>query len=584
MKKRTFQSISRWRFILLLILVLPLPFILGHNIAQLQIISGQAKGAEFLRRQGDSRHIRYHSIPAYRGLILDRNGEPLAVSTPVSFITADPKVLLSKATPTQIKLLAHELVVSYSQLENKLDYYRNKNWMRLTNDPVTEEKAKDILALKIPGVNVEHEFKRFYPAGEVTANIGGMTNRKDKGIEGIELAYDAWLSGESGELKVQIDNRQHVINHLSKVKEAKPGKDLHLGIDLRVQYAAYRSLKEAVQQNHAKSGSVVVLDAMSGEVLAMANQPSFNPNDRVGLKFDPVRNRAMVDLIEPGSTVKPFTILAALESGEFGVTSKVDTTPGWIKVKNKIFDDPRDFGILNLTEILVKSSQVGTTKIALQLNPYSTHALFQRVGLGESTGSGFPAEATGNLPAHVTWDPVTQATFAFGYGLNVTALQLARAYSVIANNGNRREVSLLRHDQPLEVTRVFDSELVVTVRRMLRMATGINGTGRRAVIEGYSVAGKTGTSHKISSIGGYDESRYTAVFAGLAPAVQPRLVTVVVIDEPNRGLHSGGQVAAPVFSDIMGNALRLLQVKPDMLDGQFSLAKSSDYAELGDDS
>lgn len=556
------KPIPSGRFWLVALVLITLPLMLIAKIAQLQVFPDAAKGGAFLRDQGDSRAIRQQVIPAYRGVIADRNGEPLALSIPVTTLITDPKRLQSAASQEQLEVLASALNISVTALHDKLARYRKKSFMVLSKQLPVEE-AEAVLALRIPGVSSRKDYKRFYPAGEVTAQLVGITDKDDAGQEGVELAYDAWLSGELGNRKILQDETGRVIKDLSLIKAAKPGRELRLSIDLRVQYAAYRALKGAVQKHGAKSGSVVVLDVASGEVLAMANQPSFNPNDRSAFKPGAIRNRAMLDLIEPGSTVKPFTILAALQSGLFDLDSEVDTSPGYLKVDYKTFVDADDYGRLNLAQILAKSSQVGTTKIALQLDPEKTRQLFEKIGLGESTGSGFPAEAVGNLPAHTTWDAVTQATFAFGYGFNVTSLQLARAYAVLANNGVRREVSLMANDERFTGAHLFDPRLVETVRGMLQIATSSQGTGSKAMIEGYTVAGKTGTLHKVKAGGGYAKDRYTATFAGLAPATHPRLVTVVVIDEPARGNYFGGLVAAPVFSEVTSNALRLLQVPPD---------------------
>jgi cell division protein FtsI (penicillin-binding protein 3) len=339
-----------------------------------------------------------------------------------------------------------------------------------------------------------------------------------------------------------------------------------------------------VQRHKAKSGSVVVLDVQTGEVLAMANQPSFNPNDRSSLRRDSVRNRAITDMLEPGSTMKPFTLLAALQSGKFKPDTKIQTSPGYIKVASKTFLDTKDYGDLDLAGILTKSSQVGTTKLALQMDPQATRGLFERVGFGEGMGSGFPGETAGNLPAYQTWDPVTQATFAFGYGLSASSLQMARAYAVLANNGLRREVSLLAVDEVPDGTRVADEGAVREIRHMMQTAASAKGTGKRAMIEGYSVGGKTGTLHKTKATGGYADSRYVSVFAGLSPVDNPRLVTIVVVDDPSDGNYFGGVVAAPVFSEVTGNALRLLQVTPDQLDVSRTVADAQRASKQRGDS
>ena len=384
----------------------------------------------------------------------------------------------------------------------------------------------------------------------------------------MELAYDSWLTGEPGSKKVMKDRAGRIIKDISLVKPASPGEALRLSIDLRVQYAAYRALKASVKKHQAKSGSVVVLDIETGEVLDMANQPSFNPNDLSNLKSAATRNRAITDQMEPGSTVKPFTLLAALESGKFAADTKVDTSPGYLRVTYKTFVDPKNYGVLDLAGILTKSSQVGTTKVALALDPDATRGMFERVGFGEPIGSGFPGEIVGELPGHRSWDPVTQATFAFGYGLSVSSLQLARAYSILANNGLRHEITMLATDTAPDNVRVMDAQLTATVRSMLKTAASDQGTGKRAMIDGYSVGGKTGTLHKIKAGGGYDQHRYMSAFAGLAPVDDPRLVTIVVIDEPRDGDYFGGLVAAPVFSEVTGSALRLLQVTPDAMSAQ----------------
>ena len=556
-----------------------LPILLLVKIAQLQILPSQERGVDFLQHQGDSRAIRNVTIPAYRGLITDRNGEPLAISTPVTAIVANPKNIQK----SDIERLSLALKISESQLQSRLQRYRNKSFMYLVQQ-LPNDEAEKILKLNIPGVSGQQRYKRFYPAGEVTAQLVGFTNYLDIGQEGMELAYDDWLTGEPGKKKVVLDKNRRVINDISLIQAASSGEDLRLSIDLRVQYAAYRALKKAVKKHNAKSGSVVVLDVNSGEVLAMVNQPSFNPNDRSKLRQSSVRNRAITDLMEPGSTVKPFTVLAALESGQFSAQSRIDTNPGYLKVDYKTFVDPSNYGELNLAEVLTKSSQVGTTKVALALDPESTRDLFQRVGFGEVMGTGFPGETLGSLPAYRKWHPVTQATFAFGYGLSVSSLQLARAYAVLANDGLRKEISMVALNSEPEGLRVINAATTKEVRHMLRAASSHKGTGRRAMIDGYSVGGKTGTLHKVKVNGGYDDNRYMSVFAGLSPISSPRLATVVVIDEPRQGDYFGGLVAAPVFSEITGNALRLMQVTPDETDQNSSLVSLDKGNVSGEDS
>ena len=559
------KVIPRWRYYLVMLGLASLPILVTGKIAQLQVLPNEEHGVDFLQTQGDVRAIRKEIIPAHRGLITDRNGEPLAVSTPVITLIANPRYMQEKADENDLVRLAAAVNIPLGNLKTQLNHYRNKSFMRLARH-LPPAEAEAILSLEIPGISGQQEYKRFYPAGEVTAQLVGITDIKDAGREGMELAYDSWLSGESGSKKVAKDRAGRVIKDISLIKPANPGEALRLSIDLRVQYAAYRALKASVQKHQAKSGSVVVLDIETGEVLAMANQPSFNPNDRSNIGSTVMRNRAMTDRMEPGSTVKPFTLLAALESGKFKSDTKINTSPGYFKVRYKTYVDPKNYGVLDLAGILTKSSQVGTTKIALALDPDKTRDLFARVGFGEPIGSGFPGEVAGDLPGYVKWDPVTQAAFAFGHGLSVSSLQMARAYAVLANNGLRKEISLLAVDEAPEATRVVAADIVKDVRQMLQAAVGTSGTGKRAMIDGYSVGGKTGTSHKVKVGGGYDENRYRSVFAGLSPVDSPRLVTIVVIDEPRDGTYFGGLVAAPVFSEVTGNALRLLQVTPDQLD------------------
>jgi cell division protein FtsI (penicillin-binding protein 3) len=566
-KKSVNAVIPRWRYYLVMLSLVSLPLILLAKVAQLQIIPNEARGVDFLQTQGDNRSIRRVVVPAYRGLITDRNGEPLAISTPVTAISVNPQQIREQ----DIDRLSVAMNTPAAQLRARLKRYRNKSFMYLARQLPTEQ-AERILDLGITGISGRREYKRFYPAGEVTAQLVGFTDINDSGQEGMELAYDTWLTGEPGAKKVVKDRAGRTINDISLIKSARSGENLRLSIDLRVQYAAYRALKAAVKKHNAKSGSVVVIDVTTGEVLAMANQPSFNPNDRSHVTIGATRNRAMTDIMEPGSTVKPFTILAALESGKFSSDSIISTSPGYLKVDYKTFVDPSNYGELKLEDVLSKSSQVGTTKVALALDPDSTRELFQRVGFGEVVGSGFPGETLGSLPAYRKWDPVTQATFAFGYGLSVSSLQLARAYAVLANDGIRREISLVALDSEPESIRVIASGISQQVRHMLRAASGVKGTGKRAMIEGYSVGGKTGTLHKVKPGGGYDQSRYMSAFAGLSPIENPRLVTVVVIDEPRDGDYFGGLVAAPVFSEVTGNALRLLQVTPDQMAVNHSLA------------
>ncbi|MCB1616584.1 MAG: penicillin-binding protein 2, partial [Pseudomonadales bacterium] len=401
-----------------------------------------------------------------------------------------------------------------------------------------------------------------YPAKEVASHIVGFTDIDDHGQEGIELAYDEWLRGSNGQKRVLKDLKGRVIKDVQLLKSAQSGEDLQLSIDLRIQYLASEELKKAIKEHEAKSGAVVVVDVHTGEILAMANYPTFNPNNRSRVKPSHLRNRAVTDVFEPGSTMKPLTIAAALESGKFTRDTVIDTNPGYIRVQGKTLYDHNNYGLLDLTGIIRKSSQVGTTKIALALDPQEVRNLFYRVGLGQATGIGFPGESVGVLPSHRKWREIERVTFAFGYGLSLTALQLADAYTVLANRGEKRQLSLLKVSEQAETEKVLSAEVTSQVLEMMQAVTQKGGTGTRASIPAFTVAGKTGTTH-VQEAGGYAENKYVSVFAGIAPATNPRFVAVVMVNEPTRGGYYGGLVAAPVFREVVAGALRLVGVKPD---------------------
>ncbi|WHI48290.1 penicillin-binding transpeptidase domain-containing protein [Microbulbifer sp. VAAF005] len=547
--------------VLLCLLALTLVF----HLAKLQVVPAAERGYRFLQDQGRARTLRTEEIAAYRGSIVDRNGELLAVSTPVHSLWANPK-LLSEISDANLVRLARALDLPSSKLGSRLKKYRNKEFMYLRRH-LSPEEAEKVLDLGITGVFSKKEYRRFYPAGEVVAQLLGFTNIDDRGQEGMELAYDDWLSGQPGSRQVIKDLKGRTVRDLAIRQEAQPGRDLRLSIDMRLQYLAYRELKRAVSENGAASGFMVILDTHSGDVLAMANQPSFNPNDRKGVKSAAMRNRALIDQFEPGSTVKPLTVLAALETGRYTPGTEINTSPGYIRVPGKTLVDPVNYGKIDLTKIITKSSQVGITKIALDLEPNSLRGLFYRLGLGEAVGSGFPGEAQGILPSRSRWHPIERANFAFGYGLTVNAVQLAQAYSVLANEGVKRPVSLvLSGDKvPGEPEQVIEQSLAGQVTAMLETVIGAKGTGRLAAVEGYRVAGKTGTVHKVGS-SGYADNRYRSVFAGFIPADNPRLAAVVVIDDPSHAKYYGGEVAAPVFGAVMTGAMRLLQVPPEKIE------------------
>jgi len=557
-EKQSKLTISRWRYLLLVAVLFVLPVAALWHIAGLQVLVDVDKGFQFLQGQGQARTVRTESIPAYRGVITDSRGEPLAVSTPVVTLWANPQVI--DGASEGLSELAKSLSMSLDELQQRLSRYAGKEFMYLARQ-VTPEKAQEVLGLEIPGVYGQGEYKRFYPAGEVTSQLVGFTNIDDRGQEGMELAFDELLTGVPGAKKVLKDLKGRVIKDLALVRSEKSGENLALSIDLRLQYTAYRELKAAVAKHQAASGSVVMLDVRTGEILAMANQPSFNPNDRSQLSSDALRNRAVTDIVEPGSTMKPFTVLAALESGKFVPETVIDTNPGYIQVGRKTFLDHRNYGLIDLTTLLMKSSQVGTTKLALELEPTHLRDMFSRMGLGDSPGTGFPGESPGSLPEHRRWRPVERANFAFGYGLSATALQLAQAYAVLARDGEKKPVSLLKVSEVPEGEQVVDPQLASRLRQMMTSVTHSGGTATRAAIPSYEVAGKTGTSHKVGKAG-YEKNRYVALFAGMVPADNPRLVTVVIINDPRGKKYFGGEVAAPVFATVTADALRMLKIPP----------------------
>ncbi|MDM3871748.1 penicillin-binding transpeptidase domain-containing protein [Porticoccus sp. W117] len=554
-------TISRWRFFAVVACLLALPLLLVWHIARLQVMPDEDRGAEFLQNQGDARTVRVREIPANRGLITDRHGETLAVSTPVATLWANPQVLSND--PAVIARLAGQLGVKADDLQQRLARYANKEFMFLARQ-LAPADAKKIMDLKIDGVHQRREFKRYYPAHEVTAQLVGVTNVDDRGQEGVELTFDEHLTGKPGAKRVLKDLKGNVIKDLELIRREQPGKDVALSIDLRLQYLAYRELKEAVKRFGAKAGSVVMLDVASGEVLAMANQPSFNPNAKGSRSAAAMRNRAVTDRVEPGSTMKPFTMVAALESGKFSPNSVVDTGMGYVRVGYKDIKDPLGYGVLDMAGVLAKSSQVGTSKVALALDPHHVREVFARGGLGQATGLEFPGEIEGYLPAPRRWDDVTRTTLAFGYGLNASPLQIAKAYAVLAARGESRAVTLLKNSQPSRAQQVIEPQIARQVMDMMKAVTEPGGTGTKAALAAYQVAGKTGTARKVAKGGGYDNDRHIALFAGAVPADDPKLVCVVVIDEPTIGdSHGGGTVAAPVFSGVMAESLRLLRVPPD---------------------
>jgi cell division protein FtsI (penicillin-binding protein 3) len=519
----------------------------------------QLEERDFLRGQGEARHLRVVSVPAHRGMITDRHGEPLAISTPVDSVWANPQELI--VARERLPELARLLGLPVDGVQQLLAGRGDREFVYLRRH-VTPDLGRAVLALGLPGVALQREYRRYYPAGEVAGHVLGFTNIDDVGQEGIELAYDDHLRAESGSKQVIKDRLGHVVDEVGSVRDPRPGRDLRLSLDRRIQYLAYRELKAAVQQHQARSATAVVLDARTGEVLAMVNQPSFNPNNRRVLNSENYRNRAVTDVFEPGSTLKPFTIAAALESGRYRPGTPIDTTPGWLQVGRLTVRDIRDFGPIDVATVITKSSNVGVTKIALDLPTGALWQVLHQAGFGTPTGSGFPGEVAGLLSSPRRWSPVEVATLSYGYGLSTTPLQLAQAYAMLANGGVRIPVSLLARDDQPAGERILEQATVDALLRMMETVVSPVGTARRAAVTGYRVAGKTGTVKK-SIAGGYADDRYVAVFAGLAPASRPRLVTVVVISEPQGKEYYGGLVAAPAFARIMAGALRLMNIAPD---------------------
>jgi cell division protein FtsI (penicillin-binding protein 3) len=526
----------------------------------------QVMETDFLQGQGKARFLREVSIPTTRGVISDRNGEPLAVSTPVDSVWVHPGELLQ--VPAQIEPLARILGADPDEMERKLTQRASREfvWLKRRLHPGV---AAQIRELAIPGVFLQKEYRRFYPAGEVAAHLIGFTNIDDVGQEGLELAYNDWLQGESGSKRVIKDRKGRTVEEVELVRESEPGQNLKLTIDRRLQYLAYRELKRTVLKHGARSGSVVLLDTRNGEVLAMVNQPSYNPNqpsnDSSGL-----RNRAITDVFEPGSVMKPFAVLSALENGIVTPSTPVDTNPGYVYMAGYTIKDHHNYGLLDVTGVITKSSNVGVSKIALEIEPERMWDTYTRVGFGEATGTGFPGESAGVLRNHRRWRRVEQATISYGYGVSVTALQLAQAFSVIADHGRLRQPTLIfgATNPPMVVA---DETLVRQVAAMLETVPGPDGTGKQARVDNYRVAGKTGTSRKASA-SGY-AARYVSSFAGFAPASDPRLVCVVIIHDPTGDAYYGGAVAAPLFSSVMAGAMRLMNIAPDDYQAVLALAE-----------
>ena len=544
----------RWRAALLMGLLIASAAALLWRAVNLQLVDHG-----FLAREGDARFSRVLDIAAHRGTITDRYGEPLAVSTPVDSLWVNPRELA--AATDQIPRLAAALRLDRQELARRVTSSLDREFLYLARHLQPAEAAR-IKALGIPGVYSSREYRRYYPAGEVTGHLLGFTNIDDAGQEGLELAFDHWLAGEDGAKRVIQDRHGRIVQNVESIRPARPGRDLVLSMDLRIQYLAYRELKAAIREQRARAGSVVLLDVTSGEVLAMVNQPAYNPNDREQIEAAAYRNRAATDIFEPGSSIKPFFVAAGLASGKYDDHSIIDTSPGFFKVGVKIFEDEHNLGAIDIATVLAKSSNVGMAHIALTLPPREIWSTLTALGFGEVTTSGYPGESAGLLPPYGQWRPIGIVTMSHGYGLSVTPLQLAHAYATIGALGTMRPVSFLRVEAPPPGERALVVPVCHELLGMLESVVAAEGTGKLAAIPGYRVSGKTGTAWKATA-GGYSTDRYMAVFGGVAPATAPRLAAVVVIDEPSAGQHRGGQVAAPVFSRVVGGALRLLAVAPD---------------------
>jgi len=541
-----------WRRRLLLVMVL-LGFValLGRSLYL------QSFHKRFLQEKGDARYNRTLVLPSQRGKITDRYGELLAISSPVESVWANPSDV--KIDDNQAKKIAGLLGLKVEAVTKKLA--NSEREFVYLKRRVSPELAAEVMKLGVPGVYLQREYKRYYPAGEVTAHLVGFTGIDDQGQEGFELTMNKTLSGKSGSRKVIKDRAGHIIEDLEAVKVPQDGHDVVLSIDRRIQYLAHRELAKAVDKYKAKAGAAIVLDAKTGEVLAMANVPTYNPNNPVNIQGKS-RNRAITDVFEPGSTMKTVTAAAALESGKYQPDTKIQTAPGYMSIGPATIHDAHPHGVLTVAEVIQKSSNVGAAKMALSLDRQYMWGVLNMIGFGAKTRIGFPGEASGRLRDYKTWRPIEQATMSYGHGISVTLLQLARSYTVFANDGELKPVSLLKLKEAPVGTQVFTASTAHYVKDMLEMVVLPGGTALKAQVAGYRVAGKTGTTHKLGDHG-YEKNKYVGSFVGMAPASNPRLIMAVMIDDPSSGEYYGGTVAAPVFSAVMADALRMLAIPQD---------------------
>jgi len=546
------QALPAWRSRLLFLFLLA-----GMSGLLVRAIYLQGINNDFLQQKGDARYGRVIEVPAHRGMITDRNGEPLAISTPAETVWASPPDV--EASPKQVQQLARIIGMTESDLKERL-FNTSKEFVYLKRQ-LPPEQAQQVVRLGIPGISLKREYRRYYPAGEVTSHLLGFTDVDDNGREGIELVHQAKLGGKVGSQQVIKDRRGHIVEDVASLRAPKEGGDVALSIDSKIQSIAFREIQQAVEKHQAKAGSIVVLDAKTGEVLALANWPTFNPNNRVRPALSFLRNRAVTDLFEPGSTMKPFTAAAVLESGKFKSTTMVNTENGKLTIGGRTIHDTHPEHMLSVAQVIQKSSNVGAAKMALSLSPQDFWSSLSENGFGAATGSDFPGEATGRLRDFKTWRPIEQATMSYGNGISVNLLQLARAYTAFANNGELKPITMLKQDTPVVGNKIYSDETAGAVRAMLEMVVGLGGTAPLAQVAGYRVAGKTGTAHKLQN--GRYVDKYVASFVGMAPASDPRLIVAVMVDDPGSKEHFGGQVAAPAFSSVMGAALRVLDVPYD---------------------
>ncbi len=563
---------KQWRVLLVLFGLFLCVLVIAWKLSALHVLE-----KDFLQVEGDKRTIRNIPLVAHRGLITDRNGEPLAVSTPVQSIWVDPSELVH--APEVIGALATALELNPDVLTNSIANHASSKFLYVKRR-LAPADAKKVLDLNLNNVGAQQEYQRFYPQGEVTSHVIGFSNIDDVGQEGLELTYNDWLSGAPGKRQIIQDRRGHIIEERQTIQPAEPGQNLSLSIDFQLQNLAYRSLKAEFITRRARAASAVVLDVDTGEVLAMVNQPSYNPHNKADMTdFSVLRNRAVTDVFEPGSTVKPFTIVAALESALFEPDTVIETSPGWMMVGPNEVRDIFNYGTLNLSSVITKSSNIGTSKIAFEIGAELIRDVLQRVGFGEVPGTSFPGERGGVLPNPRRWSRIETATLSYGYGLSASALQLASAYSVIADGGIRKPVSLLRlsEDELAQLPRsqVISPTIAAEVKAMLETVVDSSrgGSAIEANIPFYEVAGKTGTAHVVGDYG-YEDNLHNSFFVGLVPASAPKIVVVVVINEPRGDEHYGGQVAAPVFSQIAAGAMRILNISPDEIPTQNLLSSS----------